>query len=305
MEVFEEPSKTTESILETLNSKIVKIYLEFMSYTLELLNDFNKLFQSEKPLLHSVKPEIEKLIKTMASNFLQFHYVKTTPALTLDYSNPRNFLPIEKMYLGVLATTSIKELENDNPSQEIITDIGNLKNNCLAFYIEVIHQIKQRFDFTDPVFNIVSILDPREAQSFRVKDLTDVLNRYPVLKDVINEQELHTEWRRHALLDHRELDLLPNLDAEDYWKAVFKIENVGGEPMYPNLKKALSLLLVLPFSNACVERVFSQLKLIKTDIRNRLNTDTIAALMATKQHIKSAIKYEPPKSLLRKNIKLY
>ncbi|KAK9873041.1 hypothetical protein WA026_020777 [Henosepilachna vigintioctopunctata] len=39
-----------------------------------------------------------------------------------------------------------------------------------------------------------------------------------------------------------------------------------GEPMFPNLKEKIMVLLVLPFSNACVERI----------------TDTIAALMATK-----------------------
>lgn len=63
------------------------------------------------------------------------------------------------------------------------------------------------------------------------------------------------------------------------------------------------VLLVFPFSNASVERVFSQLKLIKSDLRNKLNTSTIAALMATKAAVKNATTFEPSKSLMHARIK--
>lgn len=56
--VFEEPSRTTEDKLNTMKNKFTKVYLNFMSYTLHLLNSFNTLFQTEAPLLHRVKPEV-------------------------------------------------------------------------------------------------------------------------------------------------------------------------------------------------------------------------------------------------------
>lgn len=43
--------------------------------------------------------------------------------------------------------------------------------------------------------------------------------------------------------------------------------------MFPNLTIVFNLLLILPFSNACVQRVFSKVKLIQTDLRKKLETD--------------------------------
>lgn len=63
------------------------------------------------------------------------------------------------------------------------------------------------------------------------------------------------------------------------------------------------MLLVLPFANASVERVFSKLKRIKTESRTRLNTNTIVSLMATSSGIKDVVKFEPTKDMLEKKLK--
>lgn len=52
--VFEDPSKTTEELVATMDNEFTVIYLEFMSYTLGLLTQFNLLFQSEIPLLYKM-----------------------------------------------------------------------------------------------------------------------------------------------------------------------------------------------------------------------------------------------------------
>ncbi|XP_015372276.1 PREDICTED: uncharacterized protein LOC107167643 [Diuraphis noxia] len=66
---FEDPSKTLEQIHNTIENYFTIIYLEFMSYSLGLLTNFNKLFQSEGPLLYMLKPEIEKLLKIVVMNY--------------------------------------------------------------------------------------------------------------------------------------------------------------------------------------------------------------------------------------------
>lgn len=42
----------------------------------------------------------------------------------------------------------------------------------------------------------------------------------------------------------------------------------------------------LPFSNAAVERLFSDLKNIKTDKRNRLDNETVASILSVKSGLK-------------------
>ena len=128
-----------------------------------------------------------------------------------------------------------------------------------------------------------------------------VTKRFPNI--VTDTENLHKEWKKHAFLDFSELNMSPDLSVEEYWTKILKMTDGTGEPMFPTLKKIITLLLVLPFSNACVERVFSQLKLIKSDHRNRLNTDTIAALMATKAAVKNATTFEPSRTLMHAKIK--
>ncbi|KAJ8958371.1 hypothetical protein NQ314_006432 [Rhamnusium bicolor] len=66
---FEDPSRTNEEILKHLENSFTKIYLEFMSYILGILNDFNTLFQSEVPLLHKLKLEVIRMLKILYSNY--------------------------------------------------------------------------------------------------------------------------------------------------------------------------------------------------------------------------------------------
>uniref|UniRef100_A0A1B6KJL5 DUF4371 domain-containing protein n=1 Tax=Graphocephala atropunctata TaxID=36148 RepID=A0A1B6KJL5_9HEMI len=86
--LFQDPSKTVEEMLNTMDNVFTRAYLEFMSYALSLFNDFNTLFQSDHSLLHSVKPEIEKLLRTVCSNYLEISAVKKINVLLIDHSNP-------------------------------------------------------------------------------------------------------------------------------------------------------------------------------------------------------------------------
>lgn len=298
-------SITTENILKTLNNSFSILYLEFMSHTSELFNDFNKLFQSNKPLLHELKPQVEKLLRNVAASYMEFSYVKRTDIFKVDYRNPGRFVPLQKIDLGVLATQTLLDLKND-PNPPADSDIDEVLKKCLSFYIEAFKEIKSRFTFEDPLYACIDIVNPRIAQKYQNRDLKNVLERFPILKTHVNEQRLVKEWRDHAFLNHEDLGLSPDLSVEEYWKKVFSMKNELGEELFPNMKKVLSLILVLPFSNACVERIFSRLKNIKTEHRNRLKTDTICALMSTAQGLKNnPIKFEPTKKMLCAKLSKY
>ena len=70
------------------------------------------------------------------------------------------------------------------------------------------------------------------------------------------------------------LDLL-----EDYRKPWFKLHSVPEAKDWPNVLLLCQLLFSLPFTNSAVERAFSKLKVLKTDRRNRLLTDTLDDLL--------------------------
>lgn len=101
--VFSEPFVTTNEVLRITEDEFTKIYLEFVSYILEILVDFNKLFQSEKSLLHLLKSETEKTLKTIYSNYLDINFIQNNDVLTLDHKKHKKFIPLEKIYIGVFS----------------------------------------------------------------------------------------------------------------------------------------------------------------------------------------------------------
>ena len=64
--------------------------------------------------------------------------------------------------------------------------------------------------------------------------------------------------------------------------ALLKHKHLGLQELYPTILKLLSVAAVLPLSTAEVERVFSQVKLIKNDHRNRLKQETLENLLHVK-----------------------
>lgn len=300
--LFEDPSLTTDEILSTMNNQFTKIYLEFMSYVLGLMSDFNILFQTNKPLLHKLKPETVKLLTTICSNFIEIEVIRKNDIFQLDHKNPKNFVKLENIYIGISAHDSFQSLTK---VPEINQACHQFLKTVLDFYIDLVSNIKNKFIFDDPIYELLSVIEPKQAQSFQNKSLKPIIDRFPILSEYIEMQELDNEWRQHALLDHKKLNLEEILDAEDYWKNIFKLKNAAGVEIFLNLKKVVCFLLILPFSNACVERIFSDIFNIKSDKRNLLHTSTLKAILASKQGIAQGggcVKFEPDSNMINCNI---
>lgn len=136
-----------------------------------------------------------------------------------------------KFIIGISATDLTTHLKNKNVVNS--SEIFKFYISCQESYIELVVDIKKRFE------------------------LNDCIN---------NAQELDKEWRELALV---ELEPSNSIDIMEYWRKVFCLKNSLGEIYFPNIFFVMRLLLVLPFSNASVERLFSDLKNIKTMHRNK------------------------------------
>lgn len=193
--------------------------------------------------------------------------------LEIDHQNRLMFVENKNMYLGLLASDGINELEkNFNIPQRYLK----------AFYLFIRH------------FFIVLV--SQFAKFLRIKSLQSVFERFPVLKRFIYPQKLDQEWRLHGL-NHEEYQLDPSLSPEDNWCKVFQLKNASNTKIFIDLEKVIGLLLVLPFSNASVERLFSQLKLTKTLHRNQLKNETLNAILSSREGIEdgSLISFNPKK----------
>ncbi|KAF2886348.1 hypothetical protein ILUMI_19826 [Ignelater luminosus] len=262
------PAQTRWLLVKACVDRVLEQYIQLKAYlteavfsdpsktTEEMLMTMNNQF-TVKPLLHKLKSEVENLLKRLSANFMKISYVKSCAnILNADFRNATHFLGLDKINIGVKAGESMDNLKKDE---------------------------------NDPLFFIISAVNPSEAQQFKIKSLVPVLKRFPVLNKFVTAQKLDDEWRAHAMLDFAQHGLefhRDNIDAECYWGKVFHLKNGAGQYLFPNIKIVMSLSLILPFSNASVKPIFSVLKNLKTENRNRLNTDTVVSLMVTKEAIK-------------------
>ena len=69
------------------------------------------------------------------------------------------------------------------------------------------------------------------------------------------------EWRLYVF----ESEAKPEMSWEKYWQVVRDAKTVTGEQKCPTLMKFISIFASFPFSNAAVERTFSELKQVKSD----------------------------------------
>ena len=91
---------------------------------------------------------------------------------------------------------------------------------------------------------------------------------------LVDSEEILSEWRvfkrgfakqKKALMKENQLSKPPTLQE-------IKMESCDGyADIFPEIIKLLNILLVLPVGTASVERSFSQMKLVKTRLRSRIN----------------------------------
>ena len=90
---------------------------------------------------------------------------------------------------------------------------------------------------------------------------------------------------------------LPAMDdgVDAFWCAMASLKTVAGHYNYSTISKLIKMFLLLPYSNADSERVFSMVNRICTEHRADLAQDTVAALLSVDSQ-----RFEPSRNELSK-----
>lgn len=141
-----------------------------------------------------------------------------------------------------------------------------------------LEQIRMRFSaLRSKMFDGLKFLHPSNAVNCHPTSLLEVYKSFRFL-DVAPLQLVDIEWRKQGI---EELNC--NQTNLEFWKERLSIRNYSGELKYKHLGKVLGCLLSLPFTNAPVERLFSTLKMIKSDVRNSLKRENVVVLLHFKE----------------------
>lgn len=76
------------------------------------------------------------------------------------------------------------------------------------------------------------------------------------------------------------------LDTIAFWSEVAAYRDAAGNNPFCDLTDFVFRLLVLPLSNAEIERVFSQMNLVKTKVRNRTQSLMLNSILTVRAGLK-------------------
>lgn len=104
--------RAAEAILQKLQDPLTKMFLQFLKFVLPLLNNLNRQMQCLLLQLYSLHKRVASIYKIILECFIKRDVILNMQLQLIDFKNPRNYLPMEKIYVGAenaatLATQNI------------------------------------------------------------------------------------------------------------------------------------------------------------------------------------------------------
>lgn len=276
-------------IFEQMNCVYTKAYLYFINFTQKMFRHFNTVFQTNKIIIQVLMQECNVFLRLLASNFMKDEIVLKATLSEVDPFEPDNLLPLEDINIGQHARDIINPLKQstDKETQE---KIKQFYAHCLSFYQEAYRGTLTRLPFNEPFLKHMSFLLPEKT--LKTKNNTDelsiILDKYPTK---VYKQAAIDEWLQipYSYLDE-ELEDMKKLTVCEFWERIKKTNNQTGGAKFPNIYRIAQICLSLPHSNAEIEKCFSQISEMKYRDRNRLKSETVAAIMRIKMELNSTQK---------------
>ena len=252
---IEEGDGLAKALYEQLDDNFISATM----YLADLTNILKKLintFQLEHLSISHFKLQLDITIKTIETEFIG------------SEETPPNYGTIFKKYLD----------DNYNFILPFVRE----------YSIAIIDAIKNRFPESE-LYNAFSIFDPRELPDddrelvlYGNQEIEILGNFYGEIKlvnenefsEIIDKEKLNQEWNsvkpylQYYKNNNQEMDFI------QLWQHILNTDD-DFSFNYPTIVILVKIALLIPLSNAHVERIFSQMKLIKNNLRNKMHLNTL------------------------------
>lgn len=298
---FQSEAKTDKidgarQIFSTMNAPGTKHMLVFLNYVLQKVDRMNLEFQSENFRLSTLYSSITDEYRSLLGMFVRDEVVQQQNLGDIIPHNTTSHKTLEELELGgrceaMLTSEPLKETEE------------RFRNDCKVFLAELCGQIRKRFTFEEQsVLALLRALEPSEALSPQrnMKSISQLAVHFPMLVKEEDLDKLQDQWR-DLLYTRSSLEKISK-QATTFWSELKNVKDGNNICKFGLLSQFMCSLLALPHSSASVERIFSQLNLIKTNKTNRLHVATAANRILAKQAISRqdvpCYNWEPSRSLI-------
>ncbi|RXM28392.1 hypothetical protein EOD39_9831 [Acipenser ruthenus] len=261
-----------------------RAFLIFVKNVLSQVQAVNKTFQG-----NNVDPT--KLIDGLIRLVTSLGCSVTLPTAQVDYlkGDIRQHLD-PRPQLGYEAEKAIREDAVPEAAK------AGIRGRCVDFTVKLLEEIRNRLPDNIEILRQMSALSVGEALRHTKKPITELAEMFMTSPEEINQIEI--QWRNIHHIQWEHVD-----NTEKFWCEVESYRDATGDKPFKELCNLALTILTLPHSNAQVERVFSQLNVVKTKLRNRLSLLTVNSILHIRYGLQTAGKkcyqYSLPSSMLR------
>ena len=265
-----ESSASIQRIMQSLENPLFRLLLLFLSDALPVINIFNKMMQQQAPALHVLQQEVHSFIKKLILCFMD-PSVLEMPLNDVNVDGTGTYKPLHEVFIGERAQQHTSE------SDLSTAEVRNFHTICQKFWIASAVNAIKKLPVTHDLLENIDQIQPF-ANNFR--NAAQVFTVASFFPQVIKESErpaLAEEYMDYCTSElpfHRQ-----NMAINEYWHKVSAVTDIAGDVQHPLLSKLAKAILVIPYGNVDIERMFSHLGLNKTKLQNSLSTETLSALL--------------------------
>lgn len=188
---------------------------------------------------------------------------------------------------------------DDLEEQPVLTEsnIRQFRPNCKQFLVTAAVEIKARLPFQNRLLKSISWIQPASKPFIKHLEVIAAARCLPKADDLEQLQQEALAYLTFKLPE----SVTPECRVDHYWYAISKLTKPDNSPRFPLLSRLALTVLIVPHGNADSERLFSEMGLNKTKLRNRLGLQTLNALLCIKyNHAGRCFDFIPSSALLQR-----
>lgn len=261
-----------------------KCYVLLLDWVLAEVQRVNKSYQAENQDPMKLFEDLMMLVKSTAAKVSL--PTSRYDVLTVNINEHLDPNP----YFGHRFETALRDacLPRDDEKE--------LRLRCRRFIVELFNQLRQRLPENIQCLQKTSLLYVENALKLIQEPITELASQFLPVEAV---SACETQWKN---LRHVKWCCTNRTDS--FWQEVSSYKDAHGENPFTELATLAMTVLSLPFSNAGIERCFSDMSIVKCRRRNRLDIDTLNALLKVRyglrRHKKKCHEYSLPDDVAAK-----
>ena len=270
------------------------LYLTFLSSQLKALNRINRIFQSANLDPCAAHRDLEQYLRSLLDMVVMPAFLKGVTSddlITFDAS--RHAIPARAMFFG--HEFSLKEC--DVPDEARL----GIREKCREFVLKLVAEVQKRLPNNVSLLSDLAKMSPESA--LKVCGRPSVVSIAASFQAISGSpDDVEREWNSlHR--ENWESCKDGRIDRERFWAEVGELKMADEELRYPNIFLLGTALMSAPVSNACVERLFSLMNVVKTKQRNRMQTRMTESILRIRCFLhamgKTCVDYEIPDQAVR------